>query len=138
MIGVDLVKEDAVLEAAYDDAQKVTAAFNLNALTHLNRLIGSDFDLRDWRHCAFFNRPRSRIEMHLEAIGDTTVRWQGGERRFRRGERIHTENSYKYGIEEFSGILDRAGFRHTPRAGPIPSAGLPCSWPRPERAPWSP
>nr|WP_275983320.1 L-histidine N(alpha)-methyltransferase [Propionivibrio soli] len=110
LVGVDLVKEESVLHAAYNDAENVTAAFNLNALAHLNRLIGSNFDLREWRHHAFFNHARSRIEMHLEALVDTTVAWMGGERRFRRGERIHTENSYKYGIEDFAGLLDRAGF----------------------------
>jgi len=111
LVGVDLIKDDAILDAAYNDAEGVTAAFNLNALAHLNRLIGSDFDLRDWRHVAFFNRARSRIEMHLEAVIDTRVCWPGGERLFRRGERIHTENSYKYDIEEFAVLLDRAGFK---------------------------
>ncbi len=96
LIGVDLVKDRAVLDAAYDDALGVTAAFNLNLLRHLNRLLGADFDVREWRHRGFFNAGTSRIEMHLEARRDLTVRWQGGERRFGEGERIHTENSYKY------------------------------------------
>ena len=67
LIGVDLVKPRAVLEAAYDDALGVTAAFNRNALVHLNRLIGSDFAPRQWRHVAFYDEAKSRIEMHLEA-----------------------------------------------------------------------
>ena len=113
LVGVDLIKDDAVLDAAYNDAEGVTAAFNLNALAHLNRLIGTDFKLGDWRHRAFFNRAQSRIEMHLEAAVDTPVSWPGGERYFRRGERIHTENSYKYDIEDFAGLLDRAGFKQT-------------------------
>lgn len=113
LIGVDLRKDVAVLEAAYDDAAGVTAAFNLNVLTHLNRLIGSDFSLRDWRHRAFYNARASRIEMHLEAVADCAVQWAGGGRAFARGERIHTENSYKVDIEGFVHQLDEAGFKRT-------------------------
>ncbi len=113
LIGVDLRKEVAVLEAAYDDAAGVTAAFNLNVLSHLNRLIGSDFQLRDWRHRAFYKAAASRIEMHLEAVADCAVNWKGGGRAFARGERIHTENSYKVDIEGFAHLLDEAGFQHT-------------------------
>ncbi len=113
LIGVDLRKSVAVLEPAYDDAAGVTAAFNLNVLSHVNRLIGSDFKLGGWRHVAFYNAEASRIEMHLEAVDACTVRWPGGERVFARGERIHTENSYKYDIEGFARLLDEAGFRST-------------------------
>lgn len=115
LIGVDLVKSRAVLEPAYDDALGVTAAFNRNLLLHLNRLIGSDFVLADWRHVAFFNAPESRIEMHLEAVRESTVRWPGGERRFAAGERIHTENSCKWRPDDFADLLSTAGFRN-PRA----------------------
>lgn len=110
LIGVDLVKASEVLEAAYDDALGVTAAFNLNLLRHLNRLLGSNFDLRQWRHVALFNRAESRIEMHLESRLAQWVRWPGGERRFAVGERIHTENSYKWTLEGFAGLLRDAGF----------------------------
>lgn len=110
LIGVDLVKPADVLEAAYDDALGVTAAFNLNLLLHLNRLLGSNFNPRDWRHVALFNRRASRIEMHLEARAATTVAWSGGERRFAAGERIHTEHSYKWTPEAFSALLRDAGF----------------------------
>jgi dimethylhistidine N-methyltransferase len=110
LIGVDLIKDSAVLDAAYDDAIGVTGAFNLNMLRHLNHLIGADFDVAQWRHRAFFNAEKSRIEMHLEARGELTVRWQGGERHFARGERIHTEDSYKYTRQAFVGLLERAGF----------------------------
>src|SRR6478735_6299433 len=79
IIGVDLVKPRAVLEAAYDDSLGVTAAFNRNALAHLNRLIGSDFAPRQWRHVAFFDEAKSRIEMHLEASATIDVAWPGGE-----------------------------------------------------------
>ena len=110
LIGVDLVKPLEVLEPAYDDALGVTAAFNLNLLRHLNQLIGSNFNPREWRHVAFFNRTDSRIEMHLEARHALTAAWPGGERRFAAGERLHTENSYKYSVESFSALLRDAGF----------------------------
>ena len=112
LIGVDLVKPRPVLEAAYDDALGVTAAFNLNALRHLNAAIGSDFEPRQWRHVAFYDEAASRIEMHLEARQALVVRWPGGERRFAAGERIHTENSYKYTVEGFASLLRDAGFRN--------------------------
>ena len=110
LIGVDLVKPSAILEPAYDDALGVTAAFNLNLLLHLNRIIGSDFNPAGWRHIGLFNTTESRIEMHLEARHDLSVRWPGGERRFVRGERLHTENSYKYTVEGFASLLGAAGF----------------------------
>lgn len=109
LIGVDLVKDVAVLNAAYDDAAGTTAAFNLNVLDHINQWIGSDFDVRQWQHRAFFNAEQSRIEMHLEAKADLAVRWHNGARNFIRGERIHTENSYKYRTQDFVDLLRRAG-----------------------------
>ena len=110
LIGVDLVKAADVLEAAYDDALGVTAAFNLNLLRHLNSLLGTDFDPRQWRHVALFNQAESRIEMHLESRQAQMVRWPGGERGFAAGERIHTENSYKWTLEGFAELLCEAGF----------------------------
>jgi len=104
LIGADLVKPVDVLEAAYDDALGITAAFNLNLLNHLNRLLGADFQLREWRHLAVFNAAESRIEMHLEARRSLTVRWPGAERRFAAGERIHTENSYKWNPQAFEAL----------------------------------
>jgi dimethylhistidine N-methyltransferase len=109
LLGVDLVKDKAVLEAAYDDALGVTAAFNLNVLNHVNALIGTNFDVRDWRHVAFFNEIESRIEMHLEARMDVEVQILNQIRRFRSGERIHTENSYKATYRGY-GATERAGF----------------------------
>jgi len=111
LIGVDLVKPAEVLEPAYDDALGVTAAFNLNLLLHLNRLIGSNFQPREWRHVAMFNQEQSRIEMHLEARHALTVAWPGGERRFEASERIHTENSCKYTVPAFEALLRRSGFQ---------------------------
>lgn len=110
LIGVDLVKEKAILDAAYDDALGVTAAFNLNLLQHLNRVLGADFAVRDWQHRAFYDPQRSRIEMHLEARQAVLVRWPDGQRRFSQGERIHTENSYKYTPQAFAALLESAGF----------------------------
>jgi dimethylhistidine N-methyltransferase len=110
LIGVDLVKPAAAIEAAYDDPLQVTAAFNRNVLRHVSRRASADFCLDDWRHVAFFNAAASRIEMHLEALRDVTVRWPGGERHFPAGARIHTENAYKWRQEDFSGLLAQAGF----------------------------
>jgi dimethylhistidine N-methyltransferase len=111
LIGIDLVKDRAVLDAAYDDALGVTAAFNLNMLRHVNGLIGADFDISQWRHVGFFNPGQSRIEMHLEAREALTVRWQGGQRGFDAGQRIHTENSYKYRQSSAVGLLEQSGLR---------------------------
>lgn len=110
LVGVDLVKSKAVLEPAYDDPLQVTAAFNRNLLRRLNALIGSDARVEDFAHVAFFNEAASRIEMHLEAVRDVILRWPDGERHLRRGERIHTENSYKYRVEGFGALLREAGF----------------------------
>lgn len=110
LIGADLVKPVEVLEAAYDDALGITAAFNLNLLNGLNRLLGADFELRDWRHLARFDEAHSRIEMHLEARRSLTVRWPGAQRRFAAGERIHTESSYKWTAPGFEALLREAGF----------------------------
>ncbi|MFY9343489.1 MAG: L-histidine N(alpha)-methyltransferase [Planctomycetota bacterium] len=110
-IGVDLQKARDVLERAYDDPLGVTAAFNQNVLLHVNRLASTDFALADWRHVAFYDVGHHRIEMHLEAVRELRVRWPGGERRFRAGERIHTENSYKHTVPGFRALLAEAGLR---------------------------
>ena len=110
LIGVDLVKDKAVLDAAYDDALGVTAAFNLNALNHVNRLLPADFDVADWRHVAFFDTAAGRIEMHLEARRAVDVNLGGQARRFAAGERIHTEDSYKWSPDGFAALLAQAGF----------------------------
>ncbi|BAO29998.1 L-histidine N(alpha)-methyltransferase [Sulfuritalea hydrogenivorans] len=111
LIGVDLVKDKAVLDAAYDDPLGVTAAFNRNLLRHVNARLGADFDIGDWRHVAFYNIANARIEMYLEARRALTVSWpEAAIRHFAAGERIHTENSYKYSPEGFTALLDSAGF----------------------------
>jgi len=127
LIGVDLVKPHDVLEAAYDDGLGVTAAFNRNALVHLNRLIGSDFVPSQWRHVAFFDDVESRIEMHLEAREAVEVSWPGGGRRFAAGERIHTENSCKYTASNFADLLVGAGF-DAPRRWTDPAGWFAVFW----------
>ena len=112
LIGVDLVKSERVLVPAYDDALGVTAAFNLNLLLHLNRLLAADFDPRDWQHVALYSEAQDRIEMHLQARRSVTVRWAGHGRYFAVGERIHTESSYKWTPEGFDALLRAAGYRH--------------------------
>lgn len=110
LLGIDLAKDAARLEAAYDDALGVTAAFNLNVLRHVNRILHSDFNVSDWAHRAVFNVAQSRVEMHLVARGEVRVCWLGGERRFAAGEHIHTENSYKYSRSAVADLLREAGF----------------------------
>jgi L-histidine Nalpha-methyltransferase len=113
LIGVDLIKAKPVLELAYDDPLQVTAAFNLNLLRRLNALLGCDAQVEDFDHVALFNEAHSRIEMHLQARRALTLRWPGGERGFAAGERIHTENSYKYTVESFDRLLREAGYTRT-------------------------
>jgi dimethylhistidine N-methyltransferase len=110
LIGIDAKKDHARLDAAYDDALGVTAAFNLNTLVHVNALLGTDFNVRDWQHRGFYNAAVGRIEMHLEARHAVKVKVRGATRHFEQGERIHTENSYKYTPEQFKAILFEAGF----------------------------
>ena len=110
LIGVDTHKDRARLDAAYDDALGVTALFNRNVLSHVNRLLGTAFDVCDFRHVAFYDGASGRIEMHLEALRAVDVAIDGVPRRFAKGERIHTENSYKYRPEAFDRLLADAGF----------------------------
>ena len=111
LIGADLRKDEAVLHAAYNDAQGVTAAFNLNLLARINRELDGDFDLDEFDHRAFFNPRKSRIEMHLASRRAQIARVLGRPFRFRAGETIHTENSYKYTPRSFRLLATAAGFR---------------------------
>ena len=112
LVGVDMRKDPAVLVPAYDDAAGVTAAFNRNLLTRLNREADADFDLSTFTHRAVWNDAKSRIEMHLVSEFDQTVRVAGHAIHFTRGETIHTENSYKYAPERFATLAQAAGW-HT-------------------------
>lgn len=110
LVGVDLKKSKEVLHAAYNDAQGVTAKFNLNMLTRINRQLGADFNLSNFRHHAFYNEQAGRIEMHLESLVAQQVKIGSRRFAFRAGETIHTENSYKYSVAEFQGLAREAGF----------------------------
>jgi dimethylhistidine N-methyltransferase len=110
LVGIDLVKDHEILRRAYNDAAGVTAKFNLNLLTRINRELGADFDLVAFEHHAFFNAEQSRIEMHLASTRAQKVRIDGTCVVFRRGETIHTENSYKYTVESFQALAGGAGW----------------------------
>ncbi len=110
LLGVDLMKDESVLEAAYDDPLGVTAAFNLNILNSVNAHIESDFDISQFKHKIKVNQERKRVELYLEPTQDTTVSWPGNTRTFRSGELIHTENSHKYTIESIFELLESANF----------------------------
>lgn len=110
LIGVDLRKDPVRLRAAYNDAQGVTAAFNLNLLRRVNSELGADFNLDCFRHDAFFNDAESRIEMHLVSTTDQYVNVHGRRFAFAEGESIHTENSYKYSVDGFRTLARAAGF----------------------------
>lgn len=112
LIGVDLEKDDKILNNAYDDSLGVTAAFNLNVLRHINRLISSNFNASNWQHYAIFNKTQSRIEMYLRALQDVEIIWPNGMQRFKAGDLIHTENSYKYTQVSFTEMLRDAGFKN--------------------------
>ncbi|MEM6645874.1 MAG: L-histidine N(alpha)-methyltransferase [Bacteroidota bacterium] len=110
LMGVDLKKEKPVLDLAYDDPEGVTAAFNLNILTRLNRELDADFDLDAFAHRAFYNEDAGRVEMHLVSLADQRVTIGAVEVAFAQGETIHTENSYKYALHEAADLAARAGF----------------------------
>ncbi|AWM41056.1 Histidine-specific methyltransferase EgtD [Gemmata obscuriglobus] len=111
LLGIDLRKDTAVLEPAYNDARGVTAAFNRNLLVRINRELGADFDPAAFRHRAFYNHERSRIEMHLVSAAEQRVQMGGATFAFRAGESIHTENSYKYAPTEFAQRAAACGLR---------------------------
>ncbi|WP_029416609.1 ergothioneine biosynthesis protein EgtB [Brevundimonas bacteroides] len=125
ILGIDLVKEEATLVAAYDDAEGVTAAFNKNLLVRANRELGADFDLDAFAHEARWNAEASRIEMHLRAERDMTVRIGGETFDFAVGETIHTESSRKFTQGSVAAMAEAAGWRIGEfRAGPAPSVAL--------------
>ncbi len=110
LIGVDLLKDRRILEAAYNDSEGVTAAFNLNLLARINRELGADFDLDAFTHLAYFDEGKGRVEMHLVSKCSQMVTIAGRTMQFARGERIHTENSHKYTIEGFDELAGAAGW----------------------------
>jgi len=110
LLGIDRRKSASILNAAYDDHEGVTAAFNLNVLRRINRELGADFDLSRFRHKAFFNEGAGRVEMHLEATVAHEVDVGGTRIAFARGETIWTESSYKYDRDQLSTVTSAAGF----------------------------
>jgi dimethylhistidine N-methyltransferase len=113
IIGVDLKKDIATLLAAYDDREGVTAAFNLNLLTRINRELGGDFSLDSFVHQARWNEAESAVEMHLVSLCDQVVMVGGRSFRFRQGETIHTESSRKYDVPDFVDMVEGGGWRVT-------------------------
>ena len=110
LVGIDLVKPEPILVAAYDDEQGVTAAFNRNLLTRINRELGGDFDPDAFAHRAVWNPAMSRIEMHLESLRDQRVVVAGAAFDFAVGETVHTENSAKFTLEGFAILAKKAGW----------------------------
>jgi dimethylhistidine N-methyltransferase len=110
LIGVDLKKSKAILEPAYKDSRGISAAFAMNLLTRMNRELGTDFNLNNFTYDAFYN-PLGRIEMYLVSLQEQIVRLDNVEIHFARGERLRTEHSYKYSIEEFQALAIQAGFQ---------------------------
>ena len=110
LIGVDLKKDKQILENAYNDQQGITSKFNLNLLARINRELKSDFDLDGWQHYAYYNEVEGRIEMHLRSLYEQIVNIEENEYYFDKNDYIHTENSYKYSIEEFQSLASKASF----------------------------
>ena len=110
LIGADLKKDPAILNAAYNDKAGINAVFNLNLLTRINRELGCDFDLDRFAHVAFYNEAEARVELYVKSLAEQTVKAAGRDFHFGAGELIHTENSYKYAIEDFRALAEQAGF----------------------------
>jgi len=112
LLGADLKKDKKILEAAYNDALGVTAAFNLNVLARINRELGGDFDLRAFQHRAFYNDEIGRVEIYIESLREQTVAIAqlDMEVQFGEGEQIHTENSYKYDLSDIGKLASETGF----------------------------
>ena len=113
VIGIDLRKDAATTEAAYNDRAGITAAFTLNMLAHLNRAVGTNFDLAAFRHHAVYDAERGRIETNIVSLADQVVRMGDASFRFAKGERLLVEYSHKYSLEEFDDMCQQAGMRST-------------------------
>jgi L-histidine Nalpha-methyltransferase len=112
LVGFDMIKDECLIEPAYNDKAGFTAQFNLNLLTRMNRELGCNFDLYEYIHHAFFNKEKDRIEMHLKSKSDQEFRVSGSDKIFQiqKGETIHTESSYKYNDERIKELAIRSGF----------------------------
>lgn len=107
LIGVDLKKDKTVLERAYNDSEGITAEFNLNLIDRINREFELNLNKSDFKHIAFYNEENGRIEMHIEVRRDMNINLDGNNIYFREGELIHTENSYKYDVNEFNNLAKK-------------------------------
>jgi L-histidine N-alpha-methyltransferase len=112
LLGADLKKDRGILEAAYNDALGVTSAFNLNVLARINRELGANFDLRNFKHTAFYNEDVGRVEIYIDSLRAQTVAISklGLQVEFAAGERIHTENSYKYDLDGIKSLAGKTGY----------------------------
>ncbi|OMP66338.1 L-histidine N(alpha)-methyltransferase [Domibacillus epiphyticus] len=110
IIGVDLKKDATILHEAYNDPNGITAEFNLNLLNRINRELHGNFQIEQFQHKAFYNNEKGKIEMHIQSLCDQTVNVGQEAIRFRKGEMIHTENSYKYSVQEFQTLIQNCGF----------------------------
>ncbi len=110
VIGVDLRKDEKILEKAYNDSEGLTAKFNKNILSGINKICGTIFDVNNFDHKAFFNKNESRIEMHLVSKKEQTVEILNKKIKLKQGESIHTENSYKYSVDSFKNLAESACF----------------------------
>ncbi len=114
LLGVDLIKDPAILHAAYNDSQGVTAAFNRNVLSRANRELDANFDVHAFAHSAFYNAPQQRIEMHLMSLRAQRVRVRNQAFSFAQGETLHTESSYKYTFDGLQTMAAKTGFEFGP------------------------
>ncbi len=112
LVGFDLQKDESVLNAAYNDKAGITAKFNLNLLARINRELGGNFELEKFEHCTFYNRELNRIEMHIVSKTDQQLYIAALDKTFalRKGESIHTENSYKYSLSQIDALAEDCGF----------------------------
>jgi uncharacterized SAM-dependent methyltransferase len=110
LLGADLKKDTKILHAAYNDSLGITAKFNLNLLKRINRELGADFDLNNFEHLAFYNESEGRIEMHLKSLKDQRVNLGKINIELKECETIHTENSYKYSVEQLHQLARESGF----------------------------
>ncbi len=108
LIGLDLKKDKKILEDAYNDNKGITAEFNLNILVRLNSELDTDFNIEEWKHCAFYNSKEGRIEMHLESLSNQDVQVNGDIVTFRKEETILTEYSYKYSVDDFKNLISES------------------------------
>ncbi len=111
LLGTDMKKDASVLEAAYDDAQGVTAAFNLNLLTRINRELGGNFQLEQFQHLVKYEPVKGRVETRLLSLVEQDVQVAGQDFHLAKGETIHTENSHKYSLEDVAQLAQAAGFK---------------------------